>query len=83
MKTPPTTLRAYPDVLSEHPERLSQISPAAGRQIERMEQVIAGLLQMAYLSAGTDIALHAADLYTVIPGLEPVCVALAAKSGHS
>jgi signal transduction histidine kinase len=81
LKTPVATLRAYHEVLTERPGRLGQVSPAVGRQIERMEQVITGLLQIANLGEGSGIAQEPADLGTAVHGLTPVYEALAAESG--
>lgn len=83
LKTPVATLRAYQDVISKHPERLEQALPAIGRQIERMEQVISGLLQLAALEKGGGIAVQATDLCAFISRLEPVYQALAAESRHT
>jgi len=82
LKTPVTTLRAYHELLTESPGRLERVLPAFGRQIERMEKVIAGLLQIANLSEGAGITLQPADLRAAIRRLEPVYLALAEESGH-
>ncbi|TGE35538.1 HAMP domain-containing histidine kinase [Desulfosporosinus fructosivorans] len=82
LKTPVATLRAYQDVITEHPERLEQALPALGRQVERMEQIISGLLQMATLDKGDTLALEVADLCAFIKRLEPIYEALAAECGH-
>lgn len=82
LKTPVATLRAYHDVLTERPDRLQQVAPAVGRQIERMEQVITGLLQIANLAEGSDTALDPIDLCAVMRRLEPRYQALADESGH-
>lgn len=82
LKTPVATLRAYQDVITEHPERLKQALPAIGRQVERMEQIISGLLLMATLDKGDTMALEVADLCVFIHRLEPIYEALAAESGH-
>lgn len=82
LKTPVATLRAYQDVISEHPERLNQALPAIGRQIERMEQVISGLLQIATLDNSDNFTLQIADLCSLIHRLEPIYEALAAENGH-
>ncbi|HBV98195.1 MAG: hypothetical protein JL50_00200 [Peptococcaceae bacterium BICA1-7] len=81
LKTPVATLRAYNDVLTERPERLQQVSPIIGRQIERMEQVITGLLQIANLAEGSDTALEPTDLCEEMRRLEPRYQALAEESG--
>ncbi|WP_407309397.1 hypothetical protein [Desulfosporosinus sp. SB140] len=65
------TLRAYQDVITDHPERLKQALPAIGRQVHRMEKVISGLLQIATLDKG-DITLESVDLGALIQRLEPV-----------
>lgn len=82
LKTPVATLRAYQDVISEHPERLNQSLPAIGRQIERMEQIISGLLQIATLDQGNDFALQTLDLGRFIGQLKPNYEALAAENDH-
>ncbi|HEY3366383.1 MAG TPA: HAMP domain-containing sensor histidine kinase [Symbiobacteriaceae bacterium] len=80
LKTPVTTLRAYHEVAEEHPERLPQVAPAMGRQIERMERVIAGLLEIARLSEGTGIALAPGDLGALLRELAPLYQALAEEN---
>lgn len=82
LKTPVTTLRAYHEVMEEHPERLPQVAPAIGRQIERMERVIAGLLEIAHLSEGTGISLEPGDACALMRDLLPVYRALAEENGH-
>lgn len=83
LKTPVATLRAYQDVISENPERLNQALPAIGRQIERMEQVISGLLKIATLDNGSDFTLKITGLCSFIHHLEPIYEALAAEDGHA
>ncbi len=82
LKTPVSTLRAYHDVLTERPERLQQVTLTIGRQIERMELVITGLLQIASLAEGSDTALEPTDLCALLRRLEPGYRALADESGH-
>nr|WP_157872803.1 HAMP domain-containing sensor histidine kinase [Desulfoscipio gibsoniae] len=82
LKTPVTTLRAYHELITENPERLKQVLPAQGRQIERMENIISGLLQLANLSEGSGLMLQPADLREAIHRLAPVYQALAEDSGH-
>ncbi|HEY3365348.1 MAG TPA: HAMP domain-containing sensor histidine kinase [Symbiobacteriaceae bacterium] len=82
LKTPVTTLRAYHEVVEEHPERLRQVTPAIGRQIERMEKIITGLVQMANLSEGTGIAIAPGDVCEAIRDLVPVYEALVEEHGH-
>lgn len=55
-----------------------QVSPAVGRQIARMEQVITGLLQMSNLGPGA--CLQPADLAAALRQLEPGYQALSAES---
>lgn len=81
LKTPVATLRAYHDVLTDRPERLQQVAPAVARQIERMEQVINGLLQLANLVEDKETALKPTDLCLVIRQLEPGYQALVGGSG--
>jgi signal transduction histidine kinase len=83
LKTPVATMRAYQDVLAEHPERLRQVAPAIGRQIERMQQVITGLLQINQLSEDSGISQQPLDLNAAVRQLEPVYQALADESSHS
>ncbi|MDB4897060.1 MAG: Signal transduction histidine kinase [Firmicutes bacterium] len=82
LRTPVTTLRAYYEVLAEHPERLNRVSPAITRQIERMEQIIAGLLQMANLGEGGGIVLQPDDLRALLQRMESAYRAQAEASGH-
>lgn len=81
LKTPVTTLRAYHELVSEQPGRLNQVLPAFGRQIERMEQINTGLLQITNLGEGTGITLEPADLCAVIRRLGPDYLAFAKDSG--
>jgi signal transduction histidine kinase len=81
LKTPVATLRAYHDVLTDRPERLQQVGPAVGRQIERMEKVINGLLQLANLVEDNEAILEPTDLCSVIRQLESGYQNLAGESG--
>lgn len=81
LKTPVTTLRAYCEMASEHPERVSQILPAFSRQIRRMEQIISGLLQLASLSGGVGAVVQPTDICAQVRALEPGYKALAEESG--
>ncbi|WP_449241346.1 sensor histidine kinase [Desulfoscipio gibsoniae] len=82
LKTPVTTLRAHHELITENPERLKQVLPAQGRQIERMEKIITGLLQLANLSEGSGLMLQPADLRKAIHRLNPAYQAFAEDSGH-
>ncbi|SFG34452.1 Signal transduction histidine kinase [Desulfotomaculum arcticum] len=82
LKTPVTTLRAHHELITENHERLQQVLPAFGRQIERMEKIIAGLLQLANLGESSGLVLQPADLRKAIRNLEPAYQALAEDSGH-
>lgn len=83
LKTPVTTLRAYYEITLEHPERLKQVLPAFRRQIERMEQIIAGLLQIASLSKDIGTIFRPVDLCTAIRALEPLYQSLIEETGHN
>jgi signal transduction histidine kinase len=83
LKTPVATMRAYQDMLAEHPERLQQVALAIGRQIERMQQVITGLLQINQLSEDSGISQQPLDLNAAVRQLEPVYQALADEGSHS
>ncbi len=83
LKTPVTTLRAYHEVVDEHPERLSQLSPPISRQIERMERIITALLHISHLTDGSDITLAPAPLAAALSPLEPVFADLARDYGHT
>lgn len=71
LKTPLATLRAYADVLAERPERLPQALPSLGRQIDRMEHLVSGLLEIASISEGTSLQLETQDLVQAVRQLEP------------
>ncbi len=71
LKTPLATLRAYAEVLAERPERLQQALPAVERQIDRMEYIVSGFLEIAHISEGTALRLETQDLVQAVRKLEP------------
>ena len=83
LRTPLAALRTYEEVLSEHPERQAEVVPALGRQVERMQRLIDGLMRLATLSEGTGIQLASGDLAAVVSQLLPGFAALAADSGQT
>jgi signal transduction histidine kinase len=83
LKTPVATLRAYHELVTEKPDRLPQVLPPLYRQVERMERVIDGLLEMARLSEGTGITLVPGDLAALVRHLAPSMQAMVQGHGHS
>lgn len=83
LRTPVTALRTYQEVAEEHPERSEQLLPAIGRQVQRLERIINGLMQMAALSEGTGLELAPADLGGALAALAPGLRAMAEECGHS
>lgn len=82
LRTPVTAMRTYQEVWAEHPERAAQMLPAIGRQVQRLERVIGGLLQLAALTEGSGVELVPTDLGAAVGALAPGLEALAEESGH-
>ncbi|HYG59790.1 MAG TPA: HAMP domain-containing sensor histidine kinase [Symbiobacteriaceae bacterium] len=78
LKTPLTALKAYHETAVDRPERVAHALPGMGRQIARLERVIAGLLQLARLSEGTGFALEDSDLGDLLQEMKPSLGAMAA-----
>lgn len=83
LKTPVAALRAYQDVVTRNPDRLAQALPAMDRQVERMEGIISGLLEIAALAEGTGATLIPVDAGEVIAGLVPGWQAMAEEYSHT
>lgn len=65
LKTPLTALRGYNELALTRPERREQALAAAGRQIERLERIVGGLVRMARISEG-GAAVVRADLAELV-----------------
>lgn len=71
LRTPLSTLRAYTDLLMERPDRVEQVLPSVARQVDRMEYTVAGLLEIASISEGSNLRLETLDLVQAVRSLEP------------
>lgn len=83
LKTPLTALRAYYELADSSPDRTGQVMQPMGRQIDRLERIMAGLLQLARLSDGTGIELTTGDAGEAVSSLLPGFRAMAEEYGHS
>lgn len=82
LKTPLTALRAYHELSLTAPERREQALAATGRQIGRLEQIVAALVRMAQITEG-GAALVPLDLTAWLRQDLPVFEAQVAEAGHS
>jgi signal transduction histidine kinase len=82
LKTPLTALRTYRDAVEERPDRLGQALPGMDRQINRIERVIGGLLQLTRISEGAGLELVEGDAAGLVATLEPSLRAMAEEAGH-
>lgn len=83
LKTPLTALKAYHETATDRPERMGQVLKGMGRSIERIEGIIAGLLQLARLGEGTGVELTRGDAAEVLQDLEPTFRAMSRDAGHT
>lgn len=83
LKTPLTALRAYFELAHSSPDRTGQVMEPMGRQIDRLERIMAGLLQLARLSEGSGIELTTGDAGEAVSSLVPGFRAMAEEYGHT
>lgn len=82
LKTPITALRAYHEIAQSRPDRLEQMLEATGRQIERLERVVRGLIRMATINEGAPLQAVPCDLHDLVRTVEPALRAEAENAGH-
>jgi len=82
LKTPLTALRAFYELAEKNPSRSREIMEPLGRQIDRVERIMASLLQLARLSEGSGFALTPVDAEAAVEALAPSLRAYAEEYGH-